>query len=102
MSAQPPPPPPPQAGPPQAGPPHAEKSGLSGGAVISLLGAGLLLVFMLQNRQDVRVHFFFWHATLPLWFIILGSALAGAVVWLGFGVLRRHRRRKARRESRRG
>jgi len=43
----------------------------------------------------------FWHATLPLWFIILGSALFGAIIWLGFGVLRRHRRRKARRRARR-
>jgi len=36
-----------------------------------------------------------------LWFIILASALVGAIVWLGFGVLRRHRRRKARRDGRR-
>ena len=81
--------------------PAAEKSGLGGGAIASLFGAGVLLVFMLQNRQDVRIHFLFWHATLPLWFIILGSALVGAVVWLGFGVLRRHRRRVARRQARR-
>jgi uncharacterized integral membrane protein len=87
---------------PEPQPRPAEKSGLSGGAVLSLAGAGILLVFMLQNRQDVRVHFLFWHATLPLWFIILGSALVGAVVWLGFGVLRRHRRRVARRDVRRG
>jgi uncharacterized integral membrane protein len=68
---------------------------------MSLGGAAVLLVFMLQNRQDVRIHFLFWHATLPLWFIILGSALIGAIVWLGFGVLRRHRRRVARRRDRR-
>lgn len=91
---------PPPAPQPQPGP-H-EKSGLSAGTIASLVGAALLLAFMLQNRQDVRVHFLFWHATLPLWFIILASALVGAVVWLGFGVLRRHRRRKARREARRG
>jgi uncharacterized integral membrane protein len=57
---------------------------------------------MLQNRQDIRVNFLFWHAQLPLWFVVLASALAGAIVWLGVGVLRRHRRRKARREYRRG
>ena len=65
-------------------------------------GAGLLLVFMLQNRQDTPVHFFFWRVDLPVWFIILASALLGAVIWLGFGVFRRHRRRVARRRERRG
>jgi len=74
---------------------------MSAGAILSLVGAGVLLVFMLQNRQDVRVHLLLWHATLPLWFIILFSALTGAIVWLGFGVLRRHRRRVARRRDRR-
>jgi hypothetical protein len=31
----------------------------------------------------------------------MASALLGAIVWLGLGVMRRHRRRKARREARR-
>jgi uncharacterized integral membrane protein len=92
MSAQPPEQPPPKPAP-------ADKS-LSAGTIVSFVGAGGLLVFMLQNRQDVRVHFLLWHATLPLWFIILGSALVGAVIWLGFGVFRRHRRRVARRGER--
>jgi len=91
--------------PPQQPEPHpapAEKSSLNAGTIVSLGGAGVLLVFMLQNRVDVPVHFLFWHAKLPLWFVILGSALLGAIVWLGFGVLRRHRRRVARRRERRG
>ena len=79
-----------------------EKSGLGFGAYASLTGAALLLIFMLQNRQDVRIHFLFWHVSLPLWFIILASALVGAIIWLGIGVLRRHRRRVARRRARRG
>jgi len=94
MSTQPPPQQPPSQ-------PPVEKSPFSAGTIVSLVGAAVLLIFMLQNRQDVRVHFLFWHATLPLWFIILGSALFGAIIWLGFGVLRRHRRRKARRRARR-
>jgi uncharacterized integral membrane protein len=88
--------------PPGPRPSPEEKAGLGFGAIASLTGAALLLIFMLQNRQDVRIHLLFWNATLPLWFIILGSALAGAIVWLGFGVLRRHRRRVARRHARRG
>jgi hypothetical protein len=33
--------------------------------------------------------------------VVLASALLGALVWFGLGVLRRHRRRKERREDRR-
>ena|SRR5213080_4824543 len=94
MSSQPPPQP-------QQPPQPAEKSGLSGGAIATLLGAGVLLVFMLQNRGEVPIHFLFWHTRLPLWFVILASALLGAIIWLGVGVLRRHRRRVARRRDRR-
>jgi uncharacterized integral membrane protein len=74
---------------------------LSGGAIASLSGVGALLVFMIQNTQDVTVKFLFWSFTWPLWLLILFSALFGALVWLGLGVLRRHRRRVARREARR-
>lgn len=94
MSTQPPPQPQQQ--------PPAEKSPLSFGTILSLAGTGVLLIFMLQNTGKVPVHFLFWHAKLPLWFVILSSALLGAIVWLGFGVLRRHRRRVARRHARRG
>jgi uncharacterized integral membrane protein len=70
---------------------------LSGGAIASLSGVGALLVFMIQNTQDVTVHFLFWSFTWPLWLLILVAALIGAFVWFGLGVLRRHRRRTARR-----
>jgi hypothetical protein len=36
-----------------------------------------------------------------MWLYTILVALFGAVVWLGLGVVRRHRRRKERRESRR-
>jgi hypothetical protein len=32
----------------------SSKAGLSGGLIATLSGGGLLLVFMLQNRDDVR------------------------------------------------
>jgi len=79
-----------------------EGSRPSFGAIATIVGAAVLLIFMLQNRQDIRVHFLFWHASLPVWFLIFGSALLGALVWIGAGVFRRHRRRKARRQARRG
>ena len=74
---------------------------VSGAALASGLGIAALVTFMAQNREDVRVDFLVWHFTLAVWLLVLASALVGAVVWLGLGVLRRHRRRVARREARR-
>ena len=74
---------------------------LGGGAIASIGGAALLLAFVLQNRQDVSIDFLFWTFTWPLWLLTIVSAVLGAVVWFGLGVLRRHRRRKERREDRR-
>ena len=73
---------------------------LSGGVVATLAGGGLLLVFMLQNTQDVTLRFLFWGFTWPLWLFTLVDATLGAIVWIGLGVLRRHRRRVARRAAR--
>ena len=78
----------------------AQRRRLSGGAIASLSGIGALLVFMIQNTEDVTVDFLFWSFTWPLWLLILVAALIGALVWFGLGVLRRHRRRIARREAR--
>ena len=73
---------------------------LSGGIIATLAGGGLLVVFMLQNRQDVTLDFLFWGFTWPLWLFTLVDAMLGAIVWIGLGVLRRHRRRVARRAAR--
>lgn len=79
----------------------SEQSGakLGAGAVMSLISVALLVIFMIQNRQSVRFTFLFWGFTWPLWLVILVSAVFGAVMWIGLGVMRRHRRRKERRES---
>ena len=83
------------------GSPQGQSRRLGGGAIASLAGGGVLLIFALQNRQDVRVDFLFWTFTWPLWLLIIASAVLGAFVWLGLGVMRRHRRRVARRDDRR-
>jgi uncharacterized integral membrane protein len=75
---------------------------LTGGAIASLTGVGLLLIFTIQNRDDVKLDFLFWSFTWPLWLLCLAMALVGALAWFGLGVLRRHRRRKERRADRRG
>lgn len=74
---------------------------LGGGAIASIAGGGALAVFMAQNRDDVTVAFLGWDFTWPVWLLILVSALFGALVWFGLGVLRRHRRRVERRADRR-
>jgi uncharacterized integral membrane protein len=75
---------------------------LGGGAIASLTGVGVLLIFVFQNTDDVRFHFLFLDFTWPLWLYTIVVALVGALVWFGLGVMRRHRRRKARRAERRG
>ena len=79
----------------------ATKQGLGLGAIASITGVGVLLIFMLQNRDDVTLDFLFWSFTWPLWLFTLVTALVGALVWFGLGVMRRHRRRVARRDDRR-
>jgi uncharacterized integral membrane protein len=74
---------------------------LGGGAIASLAGGGALLIFMGQNTDDVSVKFLWWEFTWPVWLLVLLSALFGAIVWFGLGVMRRHRRRVERRAARR-
>lgn len=81
--------------------PDDDKAALSGGAIATLGGLGLLAIFIVQNTEDVPVTFLIWDFTWPLWLIVLASAVLGAFVWLGLGILRRHRRRKERRRNRR-
>jgi uncharacterized integral membrane protein len=76
------------------------KAGLSGGLVATLAGGGLLVVFMAQNTDDVTLQFLFWSFTWPLWLFTFVVAVLGSIVWIGLGVLRRHRRRVARRAAR--
>jgi uncharacterized integral membrane protein len=77
-------------------------SRLGGGAIASLIGVGLLLIFIIQNTERIRFHFLVWHFSWPLWLYTVVIAVFGALVWFGLGVMRRHRRRKERREYRRG
>lgn len=78
-----------------------ESRKLGGGAVASLSGLGVLLIFVFQNTADVRFHFLFLDFTWPLWLYTIVVALFGALMWFGLGVIRRHRRRVARRAARR-
>jgi uncharacterized integral membrane protein len=72
----------------------------SGGAIASLTGVGVLLVFIIQNTDRVRFQFLVWTFTWPLWWYTIMTAVFGALVWFGLGVMRRHRRRVERRAAR--
>jgi uncharacterized integral membrane protein len=74
---------------------------LGAGAIASLTGIGLLIIFMIQNTDDVQLDFLVWSFTWPLWLMTIASAVVGALVWFGLGVIRRHQRRKERRHDRR-
>jgi uncharacterized integral membrane protein len=74
---------------------------LTSGAIASLAWVGLLLIFMIQNTDDVNLDSQFWSFTWPLWLLLLVMAVGGAIAWFGFGVLRRYRRRKERWADRR-
>jgi len=82
--------------------PDQQTSGrLGGGAIATLAGGGVLLIFILQNTEKVKFHFLGFSFTWPLWFYTIVTAAFGALVWFGVGVVRRHRRRKSRRQERR-
>ena len=67
---------------------------LSGGVIASLAGVGVLLLFIVQNTEDVRFDFLTFSFTWPLWLYTIVTALFGALVWFGLGVMRRQRRRR--------
>jgi uncharacterized integral membrane protein len=80
---------------------NKNRARLSGGAITSLAGGGLLLIFIIQNTENIKLHFLVWHFSWPLWWYTIITAVFGALVWVGLGVMRRHRRRQGRRAARR-
>ncbi len=83
-------------------PQQADGRRLGGGAIASLSGLAVLVVFVVQNQQEVNFRFLWISFTWPLWLYTIVVAAVGALVWLGLGMMRRHRRRQERREERRG
>ena len=81
---------------------QSEQAGqrLSGGMIASLTGLAVLVIFDIQNRVHIKIRFLFWSFIWPLWVYTIVTAVFGALVWFGWGVMRRHRRRKNRRENR--
>jgi uncharacterized integral membrane protein len=82
-------------------PETSRQGGQRGAAIASIAGGAVLVIFIAQNTEDVKFDFLWFNFTWPLWLYTLVVALFGAVAWIGLGVLRRHRRRAARRQARR-
>lgn len=74
---------------------------IGGGAIATIVGVALLVLFVAQNTQDVKFDFLFWSVEIPIWLLSLLMAGVGALIFFGIGVLRRHRRRQDRRQARR-
>jgi len=74
---------------------------LGSGAIASLIALAVLVIFVIQNRMRIKIDFLAWSFIWPLWLYTIVTAVFGALVWFGLGVMRRHRRRKERRADRR-
>jgi uncharacterized integral membrane protein len=75
------------------------RSSIGGGAIATIVGVALLVIFIVQNTEKIRLHFLVWHFTWSLWLYTIVIAVFGALVWLGLGIMRRHRRRQRRRDG---
>jgi putative membrane protein len=86
---------------PYPGEQNTRLSGAWTALVIALLGLVLLLVFILQNLQDVELSFLIFHGHLPLAIALLFGVVLGAIIVLGFGAARIMQLRMVARNSRR-
>jgi uncharacterized integral membrane protein len=71
------------------------------GAIATIVGGVAVVIFAIQNREDVDFDFLWWGFTWPLWLYTILMAVFGALIWIGVGIMRRHRRRQERRDDRR-
>jgi uncharacterized integral membrane protein len=79
---------------PQRRPPSRENQMRLVGALVV---AAVLVIFAVQNRNDVRVSFLFFHWDARVIYVIIVSALLGMLVAYLLG----RRRRRVRRDERR-
>ena len=73
------------------GPTPKEGRRPSGGTIALLVGAVVLVVFILQNTKEVRLDFLMFGFTWPLWLYTFVVAAFGGLLWFGIEVMRRHR-----------
>ncbi len=71
---------------------------ISARAVAGLTALALLIIFLLQNLQQVRVNFLWFHQDIRLIYALLLAAAFGGVATIALGYLQR--RREDRRANR--
>ena len=72
----------------------AALNGFVGGAVVLIL----LIVFILQNTEQVKINYMFWGGRIALGIALLIAAVAGGLIGGALGMARtRQLRRRARR-----
>ena len=64
----------------------------SGGTIALLVGAIVLVVFIVQNTKEVRLDFLMFNFTWPLWLYTFVVAAFGGLLWFGIEVVRRRSR----------
>jgi uncharacterized integral membrane protein len=92
---------------PYPGEQNTRLSGAWTALLIGILALALILVFILQNLQNVELSFLFFKGQLPLGVALLFSVILGAIIVLAFGGARiiqlrmvaRNARRKRGREA---
>jgi uncharacterized integral membrane protein len=90
-----------ESGPPLPGERQTRLSGAWTALVIGIVILVVILVFILQNLQNVEVHFLFLQGQLPLAVALLFAMVLGAVVVLAFGAGRILQLRLVARQARR-
>jgi uncharacterized integral membrane protein len=71
------------------------REGPGGKVIVLLLALVLLVVFVLQNTEEIRIDFLFWHGRWPAWIVILLVAALGLLVgWIAATVRGRRRRER--------
>lgn len=73
------------------------REGPNGKLIVAAVALGLLLLFVLQNTEEIRIVFMFWDGFWPAWIVILLVALLGlGVGWLAATMRGRRIRRRER------
>ena len=70
-------------------PPAEPKRGFSVRSVLGVISAALLGLFLLQNLQEVDVHFLWMSFSTRLTWALLASAAFGVIALAAFATLRR-------------
>ena len=68
----------------------------------ALVVLAIILVFVFQNRQNVKISFFAWSGSTPLAIGLLGAAALGALLVLALGSVRIIQLRRQVRRQKRG